>query len=569
MIGVAAAAGAGAFAQGAGFGLAVAYANGLEAGQTFDLRLISVTPREDLWALYAVGAAVTVSFLLAVGLLYFFQRGAVRLGKDYEAFCVRRTLSLASHLPHPDAKTANQLLEGKYLERLLNDARLCGRVLRLLTSSLLPLIITPASLAVMLILNPFLSLFISCLALIGAGSLYRVNVKGARATNKMEELSREASQQRRQAVTRVLQTSAPLSDDDRELKRLTTEGATRGRLDAYADRLEAVEESGLVTGALSAGALGTILVVEGQGIVGGEGSVSLLVAYLGVLRLFVTNFMKFGRAVSSVSRFYPQTRRHFEFTEAASAAERGVGKCGAPPVTVYAEYFESPLNRCDTTCQFDAGTGVVLVAPGKIDRSVLSRLANPRVTVNSSGESVTMRLVGSEGPASNTKVGSFGLPSWVDEASSSYDSIISSSRLLEQTLEEAGGLQGSHGTVTNEVGKQDRVVLSFLAAVLSEPDIIVVQHEEWSEVGAELRMELERLASNVVLAYGVTPADDDVEFEPDAAAIVVGEDGLIGYASYEWVRQNWGFVKKAMKSSSNTTQRVGQSAMVEEEEEIE
>lgn len=566
MVGVVGAGVAGAAAQGVAFGLALAYANGLEADRTFDLRVVVATPREDLWLLYAVGAGVTMCLLTAVALLYYFQRGAVRLGKDYEELCVRRTVSLASHLPHPHASTANEQLERKHLERVLNDARLCGRVLRLLTRSVLPFIVTPATVIIMFVLNPLLSVIIALLALLGGASLYRVNVKGARASNKMEQLGREATHQRRDAVQRALHSAAPLSDQDPDLKRLTSEGPARRRLDAYADRLEAVEESGLVTGALAAVALGAILTIQGRSILQGTGSVSLLVAYVAVLRLFVTNFMKLGRTVSGVSRFYPQIRRHFEFTDDASSATRESPSSPAFPVTVNTDDLQH--GQQDQVCtQLVAGSRIGVITTAPANRALLAKLS---ASISASSDaSVRIRLAAAAASTGQTLAAAFGFPATVKDPRDSLTMGESTARFVEHALHETGGLRVIQPRAINELDEQHRFVLSFLAGVLARPHILVVPNQQWGGVPAHVRDELDGLAADVVLAYAGTSENEHFPLDAGAHMMVVTDTGLVGRTSHGWIRDNRKVVKSLLRSSPVREETTPHSATEDDEEEVE
>lgn len=556
---------AGAAAQGAAFGLALGYANALEVGRTFSLGGISAAPRQDLWLLYAVGGGVTLSLFAGVGLLYYFQRGAVRLGKNYEAFCVRRTLALASHLPHPNAGTANERLESRYLERILNDARLCGRVLRLLTNSVLAFVVAPAALVIMFVLNPFLSIIILVLALGGGASLYRVNVKSARASKKMEQLAPEASRQRRNAVDRALQSTVPISDQDPELMQLTSEGPSRRRLDAYADRLEAVEESGLVTGALAAAALGAILIVEGRVILQGSGSVSLLVAYVAVLRLFITNFMKLGRNVSSVSRFYPQIRRHFEFTDDAFPARTETVSRASFPIILHARCLEEGRAGEGNT-ELGEGSSIGVVVPERVDRVLLSKLSTCISRTDLDEGDVKVRLATAQTFTRGNIADTFGFPSAVGDPRGTVKMGNSLFEVVEHALNEAGGLWASKGEAVSELDGVQRFAFSFLASVLSCPHLIVVRNQEWSTMPQRVKENLQDLASNSVVAYVGESRDDEFPGGADARVLVVGEEGVVGWCSQQWLRNNRGLVKDLFKTSSKQRRRGRDSVMEDDDE---
>lgn len=491
--------GLGIFMQGSALGAALLYARRLETGDPVELLGRQLNPRTDVELLAIVAIAVTAALLLAGYLLYRFKSGAISLGREYESLRLEETLRAARRLPHPAVPESAALLQEDHLFQVQRDARLCGRVLRKLVEGLVPLATVPIAGTVLLIINPALTALLAGVTGLVAASMFRINRRGARASERMERLGKDATRERREAVRDVLATDVR-SGANEPPPQVAETGKVRQHLEAYADRLQAIEDSGLASSLVTAIALGAILLLEGRSVLLGQSSLSGLLAYLVLLRIFLTNFMRLSRSVAGVSRFYPQMKRHFTFADRARPAT----SVASSPADVTCVLRLPPLHS-DGKSQFPwvgPGDRLGLLVDGKLTRQNLASLSTALEPHDSQAQVAHVQLV--EPPPLT------GAHEWAN----AYGIDIRQLRLEAQDVvlpdslkwfKEAVQPAGDGATAHDELDVRDAWTVGFLAALLARPHALVVPFDRWQELPSSRRRALLDRARDSALIFVTSP----------------------------------------------------------------
>lgn len=511
VMGLVALGGLGVLLQASALAGALGYARLLEGGRPVGLLEWQFDPRTDVELLVIVAGGITIALLAAGYFLYRFRSGAISLGRHYEAVRIRETLNGAARLPHPDAPEAARFLDEVQLGQVQRDSRLCGRVLRKTVEAFVPLLAVPAAGTALLVLNPWLTLLLGAVTG-GAGVfLFRINRRGAQASERMERMAKPAMRDRKDAVAHLLGEDLEAAVPGAGVRDVAEEKHVRRHLDAYADRLQAVEDSGFTTSIVTAFSLGAILLLEGRAVLTGGSSLSGLLAYLVLLRVFLTRFMSFMRSVSAVSRFYPQLKRHFGFAQAARPATRTEAEGAEFPAELQLPALH--LEEEGKWAPLERGERAGLVVDGQLTRKALTGLSSAiRPLDDARGVAGHVRLVG----ASRLDAGDGTM------AGLGFAPDVSPSRLRSQ-LEKLGASQTSRLLVTDEtaagstarheLGPEDTFFLSFLAAASWQPHLLIVDAQRWQSLNEGQREHLDGIAKNTVLTFSCQTRDLAAELE--------------------------------------------------------
>lgn len=495
--------GLGVFIQGAALAGALGYARALEGGGTVTVGQWEFAPRADVGLLTLVAGGISLALLVSGYFLYRFNSGVIALGRNYESVRIAETLRAATHLPHPHATEASGLLEEAHLARVQRDARLCGRVLRTGVQAFVPLLIVPAAGAALLVLNVWLTLLLAALTAVASLLLFGINRRGAQASERMERLARPAMQDRKEGVGSVLRedVAGATSPDIAE----TVYGQrVQGHLEAYAARLQAVEDSGLVSSAMTGLALGAILLIEGRAVLVGASSISALLAYLVLLRLFLTRFMALSRSVSAISRFYPQIKRHFSFAEAAKPAVREPPKGASFPAEISVPALHEEEGTEEGEARLERGQRLGLLVDGSLTRRALSGLSSAirplERTETSQGHVRVVRDTSQAGKSVREEV--HFAPEVSREKILTELEHLGASKACLATVEGAG-LHGAADPGSQDVlpDGDERFMVAFLATLSWQPHLLVVDAAKWRECSESARECLAGLARDTVLGF--------------------------------------------------------------------
>jgi ABC-type multidrug transport system fused ATPase/permease subunit len=520
--------GLGIFMQGGALGAALLYARTVEQGDPVDLLGYQFDPRADLELLVLVASALTIALLLGGYLLYRFKSGAISLGREYESLRLQETLAAASRLPHPAVPHAHSLLDEAHVAQVQRDARFCGRVLRKIVEGFVPVVVVPVTGVVLLVLNPLLTILLAALTAAVAAVMFRINRRGARASERMERTAKDATRERKDAVRGLLAGDLRLAAS-RDTPQVADTGTVNRHLDAYTDRLQAIEDSGLASSLLTAVALGAILLIEGRAVLAGDGSISTLLTYLVLLRLFLTHFMRLSRSVAAVSRFYPQIKRHFAFADEARPAMTDPPRPAKFPCTLDLPPLH-PDGQQDRPPRVEAGDRIAFLTEGNLSRKNLAGLAEAlQPPPGSELQAAHVRVVEPAQPGSERlrlETLPFAPATEPGEVRNDIEQLLSADavrRLLDHPQTESD-LDDQDG----ELSSVDAWTVSFLAALSWRPHALVTHTEHWNEAPSTARKGLHQRAQQSVLVYVAHPLSPPSE-QTDLA-IFTTTDELVGWA---------------------------------------
>ncbi len=355
------------------FNILFGYANALEHDRSVSAFGMELATRSS--ALLLVAAAIgSFSLLSAYG--YVVYHSGLRLidwRREYEEFCQKRFVLLASQLPHPSMPTASRMLAEGTLERMARSGpRGCGRVLQLLLTMLLPAARLLACVVVMVFVSALFSLIVAALLAVGLLFLHRVNRAAAETSRAYAHHGPRAEATRRRLLERTWRSPAPIADSDRAANEALSGGEVASALDAYFRRYVHAEESALVINGLTAVALLTVALAGGTGVLSGAWSWSVFLLYLLALRFFMTSLMQVGRGLTRASRFYPQVFEHYQMvTEAERATRSSLDSVDREPVVALAlPSLEGEAERLELR----PGAVTYLIHPGPLDARLVHLL---------------------------------------------------------------------------------------------------------------------------------------------------------------------------------------------------
>jgi hypothetical protein len=528
--------GVGVFIQGGALGAALLYARSLESGDPVTLPLLGreFDPRADVELLWLVAVLLTAALLVGGYSFYRFKSGAIAVGREYESRRLHETLAAVSRLPHPKVPDSSSLLDEAHIAQVQRDARFCGRVLRKIIEGFVPVVVVPVAGLILLVMNPILTVVLGLLTAAAAASMFRSNRRGARASERMERFARDAMQERKGAIRRLL--AGDLSHAaNRRTPDLNSNKPVRRHLDAYTDRLQAIEDSGLASSVVTALALGIILLLEGRAVLTGDSAITTLLSYLVVLRIFLTHLMRLSRSVAAVSRFYPQVKRHFTFADRAAPATTT-----PPPPTFPCALQLPPLHAAGGTDgekltsnpRIEAGHRILLLTEGVFTRKSLGHLSSALTPLDDRhSRNAHIRLAEAAEPAPEfTPLEAWGFAPDTDltDLRGALEELASSDAV--RLLDEPDCLVAGSATSGTSEQVHRAWILGLLAALSWRPHALVVYHEHWQKLPPTTRRLLVERAQRTVLVF-VAPLDaPPMETHPDLVVLATSEE-LLGWSS--------------------------------------
>lgn len=520
--------GLGIFMQGGALGAALLYARKVEQGDPVDLLGRQFDPRGDLELLVLVASVLTIALLLGGYLLYRFKSGAIALGREYESLRIQETLTAASRLPHPAVPHAHSLLDEGHVAQVQRDARFCGRVLRKIVEGFVPVVVVPVAGIVLLVLNPLLTILLAALTAAVAAVMFRINRRGARASERMERLAKDATRERKDAVNGLLAGDLRLAAS-RETPQVADTGTVNRHLDAYTDRLQAIEDSGLASSLLTAVALGAILLIEGRAVLVGDSSISTLLTYLVLLRLFLTHFMRLSRSAAAVSRFYPQAKRHFTFADEAKPATTDPPRPAKFPCTLDLPALH-PDGQRDRPPRVEAGDQIALLTEGNLSRKNLASLAEAlQPPPSRERQAAHVRMVEPTQPSSgppHLETFPFAPDAELDNLRTDVQQLLSPEAV--HLLLDRAPAESDPDAQDGELSSVDAWIVSFLAALSWRPHALVIHTEHWCEAPSTVRKALRQRAQQsalVYVAHPLTPPSEGIDL-----LILATTGELVGWA---------------------------------------
>ncbi len=296
--------------------LALYFAHGFQKDDVFDHFVVKMPFRSIAALLWCAG--ITLVLLLIASAAQFVSRDVpLLIWREYAEICSRRAIDLL-HRGGAAAMLGPVLKDDTHLiSHVRTDSSLCGRVLSLLIAVFMPMAILIAACAVLLYLEPWLTLLLMALAAVAGLFIFRTNVRATAHAAEMDAQTAPAARAYRRLVQDhkwSLHVPADAADD---LDAAFRSGAPGAHLRAYIGRLQMLNVSDLVGGLFMAVASGLILVMLGGGILRQGVGWERLVVYLVALRYAMTSFRGSVNRFTAINLFYAQVRRYFEFVEPA------------------------------------------------------------------------------------------------------------------------------------------------------------------------------------------------------------------------------------------------------------
>ena len=320
------------------------------------------SPKSPEFVLLSVG--VGVALLIATAFFrYQVRRRAIRLGRQYEEHCARRTIVLASRLPDPRAGIANRIVGAGSLSQHPGYARRCGMVVREL-AQLLPTFASFVAVAAALLWMDFwLTVTLAGLAALSVLAQYPANHRVATASRVLERTARAAGRRYRSLFRRLNRDPMPLAPGGAILDQLFRSGHVRDNIDSFTARASEAEQAALVSRISSSLLLGATLALLGIDIVQGDRTWASVAAYAAAVRFALSDFVSVCKLASGVTKYHAQITNHREFViDALPCVHELEGEVQdvSWPIT-----FRLPsLNGSGAPLIAEPGTVLAVVAPG-------------------------------------------------------------------------------------------------------------------------------------------------------------------------------------------------------------
>jgi hypothetical protein len=444
------------------------------------------------------------------------------------------------------------------LRLIQGDARICGRILRLLLLTIIPFITLIVAVASLFYLNVFLTFVILFLIGISAVFQYRVNIRGAKNYSLVEKHSKVSSSEFRKIIQWLKGSANPLSTGSSWLDTVLTRGSIKRHLDAYEGHLKAMENSRLVNNILSAiaifailGTLGASIIKEGQGW-------GKLIIYLVALRYALVNATSTIMKVTSLNRFYPQLRRYFQFLENTGTPLRSDNvRSEKYIISTQSDVIDGSLERWTLNRSGRIG----LVSPVTLNRYTVAFLTD---CLLGHAQEASKNALGSmcfvTSYYGNLPMGlreSLGFPrgyDWNDfrkdtEGAGLWDRI---EKQLPHEMEKTI----SHDTWI-KIDRDLKFALSLLTALHSDAQWVMLEEKgllTLPEVAREFF--LNRLSDRVTVIVFNNEIAAVGNYNEEVIA-VINENGIVGLGSAEWIKKNESTIKDILSRGSLRDSRLG------------
>jgi hypothetical protein len=315
-----------------------------------------------------------VVLLLAVSALcvYLSRRGLLRLARLYEEYCAQRVFHLLGQNPAV-CGCEDQNVLAKLSGLVSSDARMIGRVLRVILPMIVPLISLIVALAALFHLQLWLTLMISAMVAVMTFFQMRISLIAARQSMRFEKYGSEAKREYKQLFSHI-KYQPRIGDNRLIVQKAFARGAVKNRNDAFEGRLRAREESALVSGVFTALIVGLIMLIMGVGIIRQGAGWERLLVYVAALKFAMNGVQRTFFSITTVNRFYPQLQRYFLFIQSAQPVdEKDISLPETYNVRVD-ENSEHLLPASSVSTSITTGFRLALVTSVKLDRYSLSGL---------------------------------------------------------------------------------------------------------------------------------------------------------------------------------------------------
>ncbi|SKA71540.1 hypothetical protein SAMN02745704_00159 [Paucidesulfovibrio gracilis DSM 16080] len=303
------------------FAIAVFYARHFASGELLTIQWFgldyTVDARTSTELLLVMGGGMLFSLLLSACAIYWSRWGEVRMMRRYNEYCTRRVFGLlASGAPFFLDPSDCDSGEQRYLLRLAgSDARLCGRVFRMLLGVSIPFFSLCIAFAGLVYIEPFLTMSVLLILAFGLLIQVRINFRAADYSLQYERYAPKTSKHFALLINKYRDLPIGQAADMRKVDALVEHGPFKKELDAYEGRIRSVDESRFASGLVMALVLALVVWVMGRGIILEGGGWGRLLVYLVAARVAMTGLQGVLGRLTGVNRFYPQVSRYARFVQ--------------------------------------------------------------------------------------------------------------------------------------------------------------------------------------------------------------------------------------------------------------
>lgn len=529
------------------FGAIIYYANLLASGNHLvaDLYLVQIgfNPRESLELLLFTSIATVVCLSLASMFIYYARTKNIRMGRRYNEFCIERLLELVARYKQPLQETSEgNFVDEKYLMRLMiGDARLCGRVLRIVLDMIVPFITLLFTFAVLLYLNVALTLII--LLFMSGYVLIQgyISLSGAKDTKKFEgytplvrKILNDLLKQKTSTIDFLHKNS---TKDKRSYRTLADRvGAISSQFNAFEGRVRATEQSRLLSGLFMATMTGLLIFIFGNKIItSGIGWGELLV-YIVALKLGLTSLQIVFGQLTTVNRFYPQIQRYRRFVCAYFNQSSSSNQELVLPSTLI---IEDPLiTGGDLKLTINSGGLISIVAPFVIDKYNYAHLLSQIAEI--SDYSINVFLDNTLFICSNNSLEGYSLRQIFSLKEKDHFSQISLSKIsLDELIKKIPSLDSGIDRIQWESLSNKLKSLLLLSSVKScMESLILIDYELIQELSSDVLISVRKDLNKkmLLIVHQSNESFEPVNFLSDYILISSGEKIIAG-GGLAWFRK--------------------------------
>jgi len=358
------------------FYLIIQYARYFSSGEVINLAGYSFDPRSSLKLLGVGSLAITVSLALSTLCIYFSKRTGLWIARRYEEFCSRRVFHLLAQSTDTLFFTKHNENADTYLLKLVKgDARFCCRVVRMMLTLIIPSLTLAVAVAVLLYLETLLTIIIALILIGFTYCQYIISNRSAAYSVRLETIS-PLSGREFQSLLRYFKQQLPGSSNQAFVDKIYAKGPIKHNFDAFEGVMRMPVVSELTSGIFIALIIGLIIFIMGGGIIRQGSGWGRLLVYVVALRYAMTNLQHCFSLITSINRYYPQARRHFEFVRTFFRDDQ---KLHASHVTYEARVDpDSALEGSLQSLTLKRGTRLALVTPHpKLNHYTLATLMKP------------------------------------------------------------------------------------------------------------------------------------------------------------------------------------------------
>lgn len=292
------------------FALIIYYSKYFSSGNVIHFYNLEFDPRSSFCLLFS-GFSAVIFLCLSSIFINLSKTKIIFLSRKYEEFCAQRVYSLFLNCICFDYG-ANCLNDVCLVRLIRSDSRVAGRVLRLILSLIIPVLSLSVSFFVLLFIEFKLTLLVCILGFVFVYFQYFISKSAAIQSMRFEKMSPRVAAEIKMILRRYKE-FGPSIQNDRFVINAYNNGFIKNQLDAYEQRLRAVENSRLVSGVFMAIVLGIVTTIMGFSIVHENSGWGKLLVYLGALRFVLSNLQTTFSILTNINRFHPQFSRYRSF----------------------------------------------------------------------------------------------------------------------------------------------------------------------------------------------------------------------------------------------------------------